>query len=45
VPGGRQGTRFSFSISNDGRDNKVGIVECGATGVREDVSEFASFMD
>ena len=45
MPGGCQGARFRFPVSDYGRDDEVGVVECGAAGVRENVSELASFMD
>ena len=45
LPGGRQGTRFGFAVADDARDDEPWVVECGAKGVAERISEFAALVD
>ena len=45
LPGGRQGTRFGFSVTDDAGDNESRVVECGAEGVAQRISEFAALVD
>ena len=45
LPGGRQGTRFGFPVADDAGDNEPRIVERGAKGVAQRISEFAALVD
>src|SRR5262249_27015036 len=45
VPGSCQGSRFCFAVTDYGGDNQVGIVKCGAAGMRENISKLSSFMN
>ena len=45
LPGGRQGARFGFAVADDAGDNEPRIVECGAEGVAQRISEFAALVN
>jgi hypothetical protein len=45
MPRGRQWSGLCLAISNNDAHNEVGIVERGAKGVRDAVSQFASLMN
>ena len=45
LPGGRQGARFGLAVADDAGDDEPGIVERGAEGVAERISEFAALVN
>src|SRR5580704_5860981 len=45
VPGGGERTGFRFTVANHRSDDQLRIVECRATGVRENVAQFAAFVN
>ncbi len=45
VPARRQRARLRLPIAHDAADHQVGVVEGGAIGVREGVSQLAPFVD
>ena len=45
LPGGRQGARFGFAVADDAGDDEPRVVECGAKGVAQRISEFAALVD
>src|SRR3954471_2676059 len=45
VPGSREWPGFRLTIADDRRHDQLGIIKCGAARVREDVAEFAAFVD
>ena len=45
LPGGRQGTRFGLAVADDAGDDEPRIVERGAEGVAERISEFAALVN
>src|SRR5262249_40506675 len=45
VPRSCQWSCFRFSVSDNGRDNQLGVVERSAAGVRKNVSQLASLVD
>jgi hypothetical protein len=45
LPGGRQRARFRLAVADDAGDNEPRVVECGAKGVAERISEFAALVD
>ena len=45
VPACRQRPRLRLAITDDARNDQVGIVEHGAVGVHEGVAELATFVD
>ena len=45
MPASRQGARFGFAVANDAGDDQIGIVESGAIGVDERITQFPAFMN
>ena len=45
LPGGRQGARFGLAVADDAGDDQPRIVERGAEGVAQRISEFAALVD
>ena len=45
LPGGRQGARFGLAVADDAGDDEPRIVERGAEGVAQRISEFAALVD
>ena len=45
VPGGGERAGFGFAVADDAGDDQIGIVEYGAEGVADGISEFAAFVD
>ena len=45
LPGGRQGARFGLAVADDAGDDETRIVERGAEGVAERISEFAALVN
>src|SRR6516225_9236017 len=45
MPGSRQRSRFGFAVPDHRGDNQVRVVERCSTGMRENVPQFAPFMD
>ena len=45
VPGGGKRAGFGFTVADDAGDDQVGIVEYGAEGVADRISEFTAFVD
>ena len=45
MPTGGEWSRLCFAVTDHGGDNKVGVVERGAEGVRKRVAELAALVD
>ena len=45
LPGGRQRARFGLAVADDAGDDQPGIVERGAEGVAQRISEFAALVN
>ena len=45
VPAGGQRARFCFAVSDHAGDEEIRVVERGAVGVRERVSQLAALVD
>ena len=45
LPGGRQRARFGLAVADDAGDDEARIVERGAEGVAQRISEFAALVD
>ena len=45
MPARGQRPGLGFAVADDAADDEVGVVECGAVGMRERVTEFAAFVD
>ena len=45
MPRRRQRPGFGFAVADDDRDDQIGIVECGAEGVRDRIAKLAAFVN
>ncbi len=45
MPGSGERTGFGFAVADHAGADQVGIVECGAIGMHQRVTEFAAFVD
>lgn len=45
MPGRREGPGFRFTITNNTRDDQIGVVENRAERVAERIAQFAALMD
>src|SRR5690348_15529488 len=45
VPGCRERARFRFAVANDAGRDQVGIVQHGAEGMGQGITQFATFVD
>ncbi len=45
MPGGGQRASLGLAITDDRRDDQVGIVKGRPAGMRQDITQFAAFVD